>query len=286
TDTGRVFRIKVYEIPEASRTARGRSIRNLIELRDGEKAVNFMPISDFEKGEYFLVFATAQGKVKRTSLKLYRNVHKGGIIAVDLNDGDRLIGVTWTSGHDHLLLGTSHGMAIRFPESEARAMGRAAAGVKGIDLKGGDQVVGLVKIEMSGPEETATAVNPDQDLLTVTTNGYGKRTDLNEYLVRSESEDGAVSFRPQGRGGKGRIDIRTTDRNGKTVSILAVDEESGLVFVTQQGLLVRTAVAEISRIGRATQGVRLVNLKDGDVLVSAAVTPPGEEDGDEIPGTE
>ena len=280
TDTGRVFKMKVYEIPEMPRTARGRSIVNLIELRPGEKGVSFMPISDFEKGEYFLVFATAMGRVKRTSLKLYQNVNRSGIIAVDLRDGDTLIGVTWTNGYDHLLLGTRSGMAIRFRESDARAMGRNAAGVKGIDLRDDDAVVGMVKIEMTSEDEDAGATDDALDLLTVTVNGYGKRTDLQEYLVASEQEGGKVVHRPQGRGGKGRIDIRTTKRNGSVVALAAVRSDQSLIFITEGGILVRVPADQISRIGRATQGVRVVNLKDEDRLVSAAVAPAGEEEGD------
>jgi DNA gyrase subunit A len=281
TDSGRVFKMKVYEIPELARTARGRPIVNLVGLREGEKAVSFMPISDFEKGEHFLVFATAQGKVKRTSLKLYQNVHKAGIIAVDLREGDRLIGVTWTTGRDHLLLGTRSGMSIRFQEGEARAMGRSAAGVKGIELKGGDEVVGLVKIAMDEGDDPNAAVQPEMDLLTVTERGYGKRTSLTEYLVASEQPDGSVSYRTQGRGGKGRIDIRTTSRNGEVVSVQAVTPDQDVVFITQGGLLVRSPAGQISRVGRATQGVRVVNLRDGDRLIAAAPTP-AEEAEDEV----
>jgi DNA gyrase subunit A len=301
TDRGRVFKIKVYEIPEMARTAKGRSIVNMVELRPAqtdasgnvlsaaEKAVTFLPIKDFEKAEDFLVFATAQGKIKRTSLKLYQNVNKSGIIAISLNDGDRLIGVVATSGIDHLLLGTRQGMSIRFEETDARAMGRDAAGVKGIELSeedGGDQVVGLVRIEMRTADDPTSSVHPEIDLLTVTENGYGKRTDLTEYLVQTEGEGDAEgtpaetgaaapkgAFRVQSRGGKGRIDIRTTERNGQVVSVTAVTQEQGVVFVTQGGLLVRIPAAQISRIGRATQGVRVVNLKDGDKLIAAAVVP-------------
>lgn len=297
TDRGRVFKIKVYEIPEMARTAKGRSIVNMVELRAAEagaegapargpeKAVAFLPIEDFEKGEDYLFFATAQGKVKRTSLKLYQNVNKSGIIAISLNDGDSLIGVATTSGIDHVLLGTAQGMSIRFEETDARAMGRDAAGVKGIELCEGDEVVGLVKIEMRSADDPSSSVHPEIDLLTVTENGYGKRTDLTEYLVQTEGEGegdeggrAAGGFRVQSRGGKGRIDIRTTDRNGKVVAVAAVTGDQGVVFVTQGGLLVRIPAAQISRIGRATQGVRVVNLKDGDKLIAVAVVPAGEGD--------
>ena len=275
TDSGRVFKVKVYEIPEGSRTSKGRSLVNLIDLREGEKAVAFMPISDFEKGELFLVFATAQGKVKRSSLRLYQNVNKSGLIAVDLRDGDRLIGVNWSTGRDHLLLGTKNGMAIRFPEDDVRAMGRSAAGVKGVELAKGDEVVGLVRILMEDAEDPTNTAREGVDLLTVTINGYGKRTPLNEYLVASEQADGSVSYRAQSRGGKGRIDIRTTARNGEVVAVRPITDNEDIVFVSRGGMVVRTASEEISTIGRATQGVRLVNLKAGDTVVSAAVTPRG-----------
>ena len=257
TNTGRVFRMKVWQIPEMSRTSRGRPIQNLIELREGETAQFFLPVADFEKSEDYLFFATASGRVKRTSLKDYRNVNRSGIIAINLNEGDRLVGVVQTSGEDHVLLGTSSGMAIRFDEDDARVMGRAAAGVKGIEIGGEDEVVGLVRCTSSA------------DLLTVTRNGYGKRTPLDDYLVRSE--DG--STRPQGRGGKGRIDIKTNDRNGRVVSIRPVMEGEGMVFVTLNGQLIRTDVDQISKMGRNTQGVRVVRLRDGDSLVSMARVP-------------
>lgn len=291
TNTGRVFKVKVYEVPEMARTTRGRSIMNLIELRAGsegaagEKAVAFMPIKDFEKSEDYLLFATAQGKIKRSSLRLYQNVNKSGIIAVDLNEGDRLIGVTNTSGTDHLLLGTAQGMSIRFMESDARPMGRSAAGVKGIELAEGDEVVDLVRIEMRDENDPLSSVHPEVDLLTVTQNGYGKRTGMMEYLVAGEGEAGATEYRAQSRGGKGRIDIRTEGRNGKVVAMKAVKEGEGVVLVSEGGLLVRIPVAQVSRIGRNTQGVRLANLKEGDRLVAAAVVPPSESAGEEAPAT-
>jgi DNA gyrase subunit A len=265
TNTGRVFVMKVYKIPEMSRIARGRAIVNLLELREHEGVVAFLDIEDFEKSENYLFFATALGRVKRTALKDYRNVHRAGIIAINLNDGDRLIDVVQTTGTDHVMLATAGGMAIRFDENDARVMGRNAAGVKGIDLRSGDNVVGLVRVE------------DDADLLTVTEHGYGKRTALEDYLVRSD--DG--STRPQSRGGKGRIDIRTTKRNGATVSICCVRETDGLIFVSQNGMIVRMPADAISRIGRNTQGVRVVNLKAGDRLKAAARVLESEDNGDD-----
>src|SRR5262249_744244 len=142
TNTGRVFKIKVYQIPEMSRTARGRAIVNLVELREGERVVAFLNIADFDQSEDYLFFATAQGRVKRTALQDYRNVHRAGIIAINLNEGDKLIDVVHTTGQNHVLLATAGGMSIRFDENDARVMGRSAAGVKGIELREGDDVVG------------------------------------------------------------------------------------------------------------------------------------------------
>lgn len=281
TDSGRVFKIRVFEIPEMSRTSKGRSIVNLIDLRDGERCVAYLPISDFEKGEDFLVFATAQGRVKRSSLKLYQNVNRSGLIAINLNEGDALVGVVCTAGHDHLLLAAASGMAIRFEEGDARAMGRSSAGVKGIDLADADAVVGLVKIPMPAD---GTVDPGEHDLLTITENGYGKRTSLVEYLVASEQEDGAFAYRAQSRGGKGRIDIKTTGRNGKVVAAKSVTDEDDVVLVTQNGMIVRVRAADISRMGRNTQGVRVISLKAGDSLIAAAVTPA--EETDEEPGSE
>jgi DNA gyrase subunit A len=260
TNTGRVFRMKVWQIPELSRTSRGRAIVNLLDLKEGEKVRAFLPIADFEKSEDYLFFATAQSKIKRTSLKDYRNVNRSGIIALNLNDGDRLVGVLQTRGDDHVLLATASGKAIRFDENDARVMGRAAAGVKGIELAEGDEVVGVVRC-VDGA-----------NLLTVTRNGFGKRTDLAEYLV--QSEDG--STRPQGRGGLGRIDIQTTDRNGPVVDIRVVKDGDSLIFISAGGMLVRIAASQIRQIGRNTQGVRLVRLREGDHLIASASVPDGE----------
>ncbi len=254
TNLGRVFKLKVWQIPEGSRTGKGRAIVNLLRLREEEQVVTCLPIDDFEKGEDFLLFSTRLGKVKRTALCDYRNVNVAGINAINLREGDGLVGVVHTNGDHHILLATSSGMSIRFCESDARVMGRVAAGVKGIDLAENDIVVGLVRVD------------DDADLLTVTQNGYGKRTPMNEYLVHSE--DGAT--RPQSRGGKGRRDIKTEGRNGPVVSIRNVHDADGMVLASEGGMLVRIPADSISRIGRNTQGVRLVNLKAGDHVIAAA----------------
>ena len=254
TNTGRMYRKKVYQIPEMSRTAKGRAIVNLMDLREDERVVAFLNIEDFEESRHFLFFATASGRVKRTALSEYVNVHKAGINAINLNEGDRLIDVVETTGVNHVLLATASGMAIRFNENGVRAMGRNAAGVKGIELADGDEVVGLIR------------VHDDADLLTVTEHGYGKRTALSEYLVHSD--DGTT--RPQSRGGKGRLDIRTTERNGQVVAIRCVAESDGLVLMSEGGMAVRISAGAVSRYGRNTQGVRLVTLKEDDRVIAAA----------------
>lgn len=268
TNTGRVFKLKVYMIPEMSRTSKGRAIINLIDLRADERVCAFLPVHDFEKGEDFVTFATASGLIKRTALKDYRNVNKSGINAVNLREDDHLIEVIHTSGEDDLLLATQSGMAIRFSEQDVRVMGRNATGVKGINLSNEDRVVGLVLCD------------DNRDLLTVTENGYGKRTSMKEYLVTSE--DG--STRTQSRGGKGRIDIRTSKRNGNVVSVISVAEDESVIAMSECGMIVRMAADSISRVGRATQGVRVVNLKKDDRLISVAHVVESEINGNNSNG--
>lgn len=252
TNTGRVFKLKVYAIPAMGRMAKGRAIVNLLNLKSGETIRAFLAVRDFEKGEDYVTFATAGGIVKRTALKDYRNVHRAGIIAVNLREGDHLIDVILTTGEDDLLLATRRGMSIRFAEQDVRVMGRNAAGVKGISLARDDKVVGLVLAE------------DDRDLLTVTEHGYGKRTPMTEYRV--QSEDGTA--RTQSRGGKGRIDIRTTKRNGAVVAIKSVVEQDSLILISQGGMVIRFGAARIRRINRNTQGVSVVNLKESDRLIA------------------
>lgn len=263
TNTGRVFKIKVYAVPEASRTSRGRAIVNLLDLKEGERVCEFMPIADFEKEESFLFFATANGVVKRTALKDYRNVHSSGIIALSLREGDSLIGVTWTHGSDHILLGTRRGIAIRFHEDEARAMGRNASGVRGIDLEEGDAVVGLIRC----------AAADQRQLLSVTSKGLGTRTPLDEYLVHSD--DGTT--RVQGRGGKGRISVDTTDKNGEVVSLLAVEPKDGLMLISTSGMIVRINAGTVRQTRRGAQGVRVIDLAEGDTLAAAAQVTDDEK---------
>ena len=267
TTTGRVFRMKTWQIPEMSRTSKGRAIQNLIELRDGETVQTFLSVSNFETREDFLFFVTREGRVKRTALQEFRNVNKSGIIALKLNDNDHLVNVLLTSGKNDVLLATAQGLAIRFDENDARVMGRATAGVTGMNLREDDYIVGAVRCD------------PDTDLLTATVNGFGKRTALTEYMV--QQDDG--SMRCQNRGGKGRYDIKTEGRNGLVVSVRAVTAADQLMLLSKEGMVVRIPATAISQIGRNTMGVRIMRLGEGDSLMGVALvaevdetTPQGE----------
>ena len=290
TDTGRVFTLKVYEIPEMSRTSKGRSIVNLLELREGERTCAYLAIKDFERGSDHLLFVSKGGVVKRTPLKAYKNVNRSGLIAVGLREEDALLDVLLTSGDDDILLATSSGMAIRFNEHEDRGglrdMGRSAAGVKGIDLPDDASVIGAVRIRMKPDADGDLATDAEGlELLTITESGYGKRTPVDEYRVQPETG----KMRSQSRGGKGRADIKQTRRNGRSVIALGVHESDDVVVVTRGGQLVRMPAGSISSYGRGTQGVRIVGLKDDDAVVAAAVVPaepdaPGEAGPAGVPG--
>jgi DNA gyrase subunit A len=203
------------------------------------------------------------------------NVNRSGIIAVDIREGDALLDVVQTTGNDDLLLVTARGMAIRFHESDARDMGRNAAGVKGIELEDGDEVVGGAVVPMTTDSDGDTVTtDPTLSLLTITENGYGKRTSVDEYRVQPEQG----KMRSQSRGGKGRVDIKTVDRNGRSVAALLVHEADDLVVATMQGQLVRMPVGSISLYGRGTQGVRITKLNDGDKVAAASRAPRGAAD--------
>ncbi|MGV6814018.1 MAG: DNA gyrase subunit A [Phycisphaerales bacterium] len=286
TDTGRVFKIKVYELPEMSRTTKGRPIINYIDLKPGERTCAYLAINDFESGSNYLTFVSRGGIVKRTALKAYANVNRSGLIAVGLKDGDELLNIRKTTGHDDLMLITSGGMSIRFPEQDVREMGRSAAGVKGIDLKEGAAVVGILRVPMvqdeNDPEVTHTDpefLNRNLCLLTITENGYGKRTPVDEYRVNPENGP----MRSQSRGGKGRTDIKSTDRNGPSVAAIGICDDQDVVVISRKGQLVRMAANSISRYGRGTQGVRVVGLKDGDAVISAARVDEADEQSTETP---
>ena len=247
TDQGQVYRLKVYEIPEMSRTARGTSAVNVLDLDPGEDVTAVVNVDDIDEAGY-LSMVTRDGYVKRTAVDAFENVHSGGIRAVRLEDGDQLVDVEMTDGDDDLLVATQQGMTIRFAESEARSMGRSARGVHGIKLQDDDAVAGLV----------AAAPEDDRDLLTVTRYGFGKRTPLTEY-------------RRQSRYGKGLIDIKTDERNGEACAANAVDEDDQLLIMSQDGQIMRTRVSEVSEVGRNTKGVRVMRLADDDYVASVDV---------------
>ena len=250
TDRGRVLWLKVYDVPELGRTSRGRAVVNLLQLRAGEKITSFVPVRDFEEGD--LLMATRRGIVKRTRLSAFSHPKKNGIIAIKLDDGDRLIGVERILEKQEVLLATRAGRAVRFKESAVRAMGRTARGVKGINLRKGDRVVALIVLDEGA------------SVLTVCENGYGKRTDMAEYRLTN-------------RGAGGVINIRTTARNGKVVGVVPVNDDDEIMIMTQGGKVIRSSIAHLREIGRATQGVRVIHLDKGD-KVSAIARIPKEED--------
>jgi DNA gyrase subunit A len=254
TSHGRVYAERAFEIPEASRTSPGKAIVNLLELREGETVAAMLRIREFREDQN-VIFATEKGTVKKTVLADYRNVRRMGIIAINLSEDDRLIQVRLTNGNDDIILTTRSGATIRFNEADVRTMGRGATGVRGIRLLG-DNVVCACDVV----EEGAT-------LLIACENGYGKRTPFED-------------FRKTRRGGQGIIGIQTTERNGPVVAAYAVREEESLVMVTANGMMVRSPVDQVRLCGRNTQGVRLINLEEGDKLVSASVAPAEDEECD------
>jgi DNA gyrase subunit A len=276
TNTGRVFGIKVYEVPELSRTSAGRNIVNLLTLKEGETTCAYLSIKSFEAGSNYLTFVSKGGIVKRTALKAYANMRASGLIAVGLKEGDSLLSVTLTDGNDDLMLVTRLGQCIRFPETDARDMGRAAAGVKGIELAEGDEVIGVTRVPMA-PDAEGDLMTSAQGLtlLTLTDKGYGKRTAIDEYRV--QPEEGKP--RSQSRGGKGRVDINLTEKNGRSIIALGAMPGMDLVVITKQGQLVRLPAGSIRECGRGSQGVRVVGLKEGDSVVSAALVMSDETGG-------
>ncbi|MBI2575748.1 DNA gyrase subunit A [Candidatus Woesearchaeota archaeon] len=244
TNKGRIHWLKVYEIPEGSRISLGKPVINLLQLQPGEVVSAFIPVDHFTDNEY-LVMATKQGTVKKTRLSEYSNPRRGGIIAITLEESDELMSVVKTDGSKEIILATKNGLAVRFKETDVRETGRSAKGVKGATLKENDEIVAMV------------VATDDKALLTVTENGFGKRSPIQEYRLIT-------------RGGVGVINILCSERNGNVVAVKAVDESDELMFISKNGITIRTPVSGISVIGRATQGVRLMKLEPGDKVVAAA----------------
>jgi DNA gyrase subunit A len=301
TNRGQLYWIQVYAIEEQSRTAKGRALANFMNLKPDEKISSVIPVRSFDEPGRCLMMATSRGLVKKTALEDYSRVRAGGIIGINLEEGDTLIDVVMTKPGDEVVLSTRKGMAIRFDEADARTMGRNTKGVKGIKLTGDDEVVGMV------------VADPEGYLLTVCENGYGKRTPFgaNQALEATEGGEDAAEeteeettadeaassdeggeeeggressqkyYRKQRRGGKGIRDIRTSERNGPVVGIVPVRDNDDIMLITTGGMVNRTHVREISVVGRNTQGVRVMGLKEGDKIASLAMVAPEEVEAEE-----
>ncbi len=252
SDKGLVYWLKVYRIPEGTRQSKGKAIVNLLEMDHDEKVAAVIPIRQFDNNHY-LIMATRNGTVKKTNLMAYSKPRRGGIIALSLVEKDKLINVKLTDGNQEVMLATTKGYAIRFIEKDARSMGRTSQGVRGIRLRKDDKVIGMI------------IVQSDRKILTITENGYGKRTDVEQYRVIR-------------RGGKGVINIITNERNGDVVSVKSVDGEEDIMIMSKNGIIIRTKASEISKIGRNTQGVRMMKLNDGDKVVATAKIIPEEKE--------
>jgi len=302
TTLGKVFSMRVFELPELARDAKGRALVNLLEFEPGEKVADCRAVGGFEDPNQFLMLATRSGMVKKTALEQYRRRRTKGLIAVKLREGDELVDAVITKPGDELVLATAKGMAIRFPESDARPMGRDTSGVRGIKLGSGDRLVGMVVAE------------PDATLLTVCEHGYGKRTPFGAGTPVSgpapgeegaeeaaaeepaESEGGeegegdagssGARYRTQRRGGKGIRDIKATARNGAVVSIVSVRDDDQVLMMTARGKIQRVNVREIRPMGRNTQGVRIMRVDEGDTLAAVVPVPPSEQEEADAPPAE
>jgi DNA gyrase subunit A len=252
TDKGKVYWLKVHEIPEGGRAARGRSILNLLRKDREESITAFVTVKEFRDDQY-LIMATEQGTVKKTVLAAYGNVRKGGIQAINLKKSDRLIEVKMTDGNNDIMIGTRNGFAVRFNEKDVRDMGRTATGVRGVRLGKGDIVVGLLVIKRQGIS-----------VLVVTGKGYGKRSDINDYRITH-------------RGGKGVITVKTNEKIGKMIAMMEVNDVDELVIISTKGMVIRQSVKDIRVMGRATQGVRVIRLKDGDSIADIAKVVTDDE---------
>jgi DNA gyrase subunit A len=254
TDKGRVYWLKIYEIPDAATVGKGKHVSNLINLQPDDTVKAFLAVREFVPDQ-FIVMSTKHGVIKKSELTEFDNPVARGIIAVSLDEGDELIAARLTNGKNYIFLGSHKGQAIRFAESQVRSMGRPARGVRGMDLEEGDYLVGMEIVEEEGL------------ILSISENGFGKRTKLTDYRLQS-------------RGGKGVINMKTSTRNGKVVGILSVREDTDLMIVTKNGKIIRLESAEIRQAGRSTQGVRLVRMEDDDQVAAASVIPEAAENGE------
>src|SRR5687768_11601832 len=252
SDRGRAYWLKVHEIPDVGPDGRGKAIANLVSMQEGERIAALLAVKEFEDSK-FIVMGTRRGEVKKTELTSFSNPRAGGIIAMDVEEGDAVIAVQISDGTHEIFIGTRDGMSIRFPEKDVRSMGRTAGGVRGVMLREGDEVVGM------------DVLTPGGTILSVTEQGYGKRTELDEYRVQS-------------RGGVGIINIQTSERNGKVIGVMQVNDDDELMLITQQGKILRMKARDIRTIGRATQGVRLIDIEGEDRAVSIARLAEQDDD--------
>lgn len=253
TDKGRCYWLKVHELPESGRTAKGRSIVNLLDKSKDDNITAFVAVKEFRDDQY-LIMATEKGTIKKTVLSAYGNVRKGGINAINLAAGDKLIEVKMTDGKNDIVIGTSNGFAIRFNEKDVRNMGRTATGVRGVRLGKGDRVVGLLVIR-----------NDKTTVLVVTEKGFGKRSDINDYRITK-------------RGGKGVITVKTTDKVGKLIALMEVVDRDELVIISTQGMVIRQGIKNLRVMGRNTQGVRVIRLNEGDSIADIARVIPEDDE--------
>ena len=260
TEKGRCFWLKVYEIPEGARSSKGRAVQNVIQIEPDDKVRAYINVKSLADAEYvnnnYIIMCTKDGTIKKTKLEAYSRPRQNGVNAIVIREGDQLIEAKLTSGNAEVMIAARDGKAIRFNESTVRPIGRVGAGVRGISIEDGDEVVGMICVE------------PDskQDVLVLSENGYGKRTDLDEYRITN-------------RGGKGVKTINITEKTGKLISIQAVTDDNDLMIINRSGLTIRTAVSQIRLAGRATQGVRIINLREGDAIASVMAVPAaGEEE--------
>jgi DNA gyrase subunit A len=263
TNTGRVYWLKVYEIPDVGAAGKGKHIGNLVALQPGESVKAFLPVRNLESENEFVFFATRKGTVKKTPVKDFCNVMSRGIIAIGIDKDDELVAAELTDGNQIVFLASHDGLAIRFDEEDVRPMGRPAYGVRGMDLGAKDYIVGMAITPKPTKKKNGDG-NEIFRILSVTDNAYGKRTDVDEYRLQT-------------RGGKGVINVKTTERNGKVVSIMLVTEKSEVMVISQFGKILRTDTEQIRAAGRSTQGVRLLNLETGDRVAAAVVIPEEEE---------
>ena len=253
TDTGKVYRKKGYQIPESGKAAKGTNIVNIIQVETGERVQAMIHFRDLNAENLFLTMVTRNGTVKRLPVETLKNLRNNGIRALNLDEGDELVSVRETDGEQKILIATHDGMAVVFDETDVRAMGRTAVGVRGIKLREGDYVVGAARAQEG------------KEVLTITEKGYGKKTPVEEYRITN-------------RGGKGVKTINITEKTGKLISIQAVTDDNDLMIINRSGLTIRTAVSQIRVAGRATQGVRIINLREGDAIASVMAVPGSEEE--------